>query len=187
MRRKLFRVTDHFAELGIPRAAWIDATEIKDRHHQLMVDCHPDKVHGNGDRATRLNAARRSLDNPAARLKHLLELEFPGFQSLQKPEADWDFFSKIAQIAKMAADLTTNLAPSTSPLARAVAQKRTTDVIKAITDIQNELRERELALENRTRLLSASSFEAQTLSDLAEEWTFLNRWKSAIREARALI
>jgi DnaJ-domain-containing protein 1 len=69
-------VSDHFAELGLPRTAWIDSEEVKSSHHQLMASSHPDKSQGDGDRATRLNEARRILEKPATRLRHLLAVSY---------------------------------------------------------------------------------------------------------------
>ena len=68
-------MTDHFAALGLPRGAWLDPEDIKSRHHTLIAKSHPDKIHGDPARASALNAARTILENPATRLRHLLELE----------------------------------------------------------------------------------------------------------------
>ena len=178
-------MSDHFAELGLPRTAWIDSEEVKSRHHQLMASSHPDKSQGDGDRATRLNEARRILEKPATRLRHLLELGFPGFQSNEKPQPDWDLFSRTGEAARLAAQVASTQASATSPLARAVANKQATDVRRKLATVNEELSRHAETLEQKTKSLDLSN--AQALSNLTEEWTFLNRWQSAIHEAAATL
>lgn len=176
---------DHFAELGLPRAAWMDANEIKSRHHLLMASCHPDKSQGDAERATRLNEARRILEKPGARLRHLLDLEFPDFTSHQKPQPDWDLFSRIGDAAKLAANSAAAQASSTSPLARAVAGTQCKEARVRLVALQKELEQREMDLEQQTQSLPTN--DPLVLSRLAEEWTFLSRWESVIHDARSAL
>ena len=174
-------MSDHFTELDLARAAWIEAEEVKSQHHRLMTECHADKSTGDGDRATRLNEARRVLENPASRLRHLLELEFPNFESTQKPEPDWDLFSRTGAAAKRATQAAATLNSATSPLARAVASIQAAETRKNLLALQDELTHKAAHLKEKTRSIPLA--EPQALSDLAEEWTYLNRWKSVIHEA----
>lgn len=178
-------MSDHFAELGLPRTAWIDSEEVKSRHHQLMASSHPDKSQGDGDRATRLNEARRILEKPATRLRHLLELRFPGFQSNEKPQPDWDLFSRTGEAARLATQVAATVASATSPLARAVATKQAAETRKKLAALQEELTQRATDMEQKTKTLSLT--DPQGISNLAEEWTFLNRWQSVIHEAQSTL
>jgi curved DNA-binding protein CbpA len=174
-------VSDHFAELGLARAAWVEAEEVKSRHHLLMAACHPDKSQGDGDRATRLNEARRILEKPATRLRHLLELEFPNFQSPKKPQPDWDLFSRTGEAARRATQAASAMNSATSPLARAVASRQAAETRRTLIALQDELAQRASDLEEKTKSIHLT--DPQALSNLAEEWTFLNRWQSVIHEA----
>ena len=174
-------MSDHFAELGVARAAWVDAEEVKSRHHQLMAACHPDKSQGDGDRATRLNLARRILEKPATRLLHILELEFPNFQSAQKPQPDWELFSRTGEAARLATQVASAVTSATSPLARAVANNQAAETRKKLAALQEELTQRATDMEQKTKSLPLT--DPQVISNLAEEWTFLNRWQSVIHEA----
>jgi len=178
-------VSDHFAELGLARAAWVEAEEVKSRHHLLMAACHPDKSHGDGDRATLLNAARRILENPATRLRHLLELEFPNFQSTEKPQPDWDLFSRTGEAARLANQVASAVAAATSPLARAVANRQASETRKKLAGLQQELAQRAMDMDQKTKSLPLT--DPQAISNLAEEWTFLNRWQSVVHEALAAL
>lgn len=178
-------MSDHFAELGLARDVWVEAEEVKSRHHLLIAECHPDKSQGDGDRATRLNAARRILEKPATRLRHVLELEFPNFQSTQKPQPDWDLFSRTGEAARIATQVTSAVASATSPLARAVATKQAAEIRKKLAALQEELTQRATDMEQKTKSLPLT--DPQTISDLAEEWAFLNRWQSVVHEALAAL
>lgn len=178
-------MNDHFAELGCDRGAWIECEDVKTKHHLLMATCHPDKSHGDAARATRLNEARRILERPATRLRHLLELEFPIFQSQERLEPDWDLFSRTGEAAHFAAQVAAAQASATSPLTRAVAQAKAAEGRSKLSALQNELGMRAISLEQKTKSLSLA--DAQSLSNLAEEWTFLNRWQSVIYGALAAL
>jgi len=175
-------VIDHFAELGFARAPWLDAEDVKWRHHTLMSEAHPDKALGDADRAARLNMARRVLEQPATRLRHFLELEFPGFKSGEKPQPDWEFFSRIGEAARRAGEIASHR-QSASPLARAVADARVPEMRKTLAALQEELDGRTSNLEQKTRSLSASLPEPRTASALVEEWIFVNRWQAVIQKA----
>ena len=174
-------MSDHFAELGLARAVWVEAEEVKSRHHLLIAKCHPDKSQGDENRATRLNAARRILEKPATRLRHFLELEFPNFQSKQKPQPDWDLFSRTGEAARLATQVASAVTSATSPLARAVAKKQAAEIRKELAALQEELTQRSMDMEQKTKSLHLT--DPQGISNLAEEWTFLNRWQSVIHEA----
>jgi len=178
-------VSDHFAELGLARAVWVEAEEVKSRHHLLMAACHPDKSQGDGNRATRLNLARRILEKPATRLRHILELEFPNFQSTQKPQPDWDLFSRTGEALRLATQVASAVASATSPLARAVANNQAAETRKKLEALQEELNQRVTDMEQKTKSLHLTN--PQAISNLAEEWTFLNRWQSVVHEALAAL
>ena len=66
-----------------------------------------------------------------------------------------------------------------------MAQAKGTEARSKLSALQNELALRAINLEQKTKSLSLG--DAQSLSNLAEEWTFLNRWQSVIHEALAAL
>jgi curved DNA-binding protein CbpA len=90
---------DHFAILQQPRRPWLDAETLKEGFHRQSAGHHPD-VSGMGDDGhfAALNAAYSILREPAARLRHLLELENPDQLALpqQIPPLLADLFMRIA-------------------------------------------------------------------------------------------
>ena len=71
-------MTDCFALLNEPRRPWLDPDTLKDKMHRLSAEHHPDVAKDASVDFTELNAAYHTLHDPKSRLRHLLELEFPG-------------------------------------------------------------------------------------------------------------
>lgn len=177
-------MTDLFAALGLPRSPWLDADEIKERHHAAMASAHPDKSSTSAQSATVLNEARRVLENPALRLRHLLALEFPDQKPAAAPNPDWDFFQKTGDAANLAQDLSTKLRAATQPLVRATLLARVGQCIDTIENLQKETHHRREALLERLHSLSQPPLSPDALQSWSDDWTFLARTEASLREAR---
>lgn len=177
-------MTDLFAALGLPRSPWLDTDAIKERHHSAMVTLHPDKSSSNPQSAIILNEARRVLENPALRLRHLLALQFPDQKPTAAPSPDWEFFQKTGAAAKLAEDLSSQLQAAKHPLVRATLLARVGQCIDTTERLQKVTRHRREALLERLRGLSQSSCAASDLQSWSDEWTFLERTETSLREAR---
>jgi curved DNA-binding protein CbpA len=177
-------MTDLFAALGLPRSPWLDPDEIKERHHAAMASAHPDKSSSSARSATVLNEARRVLENPALRLRHLLALEFPDQKPAAASNPDWDFFQKTGAAAMLAQDLSTKLRAATQPIVRATLLARIAGCISTLEQLQKETRHRREALLERLRSLSQSPLSPTDLQSWSNEWTFLERTETSLREAR---
>ena len=119
---------DHFAALHQPRRPWLDEAALKEAFHRATTQHHPDISRDSGEKSAALNAAYGVLREPASRLKHLLELEWPdappAAASIPGPLAE--MFGKIAWTRQHVADLLKKEASAQSPLARALlAEQRT--------------------------------------------------------------
>jgi hypothetical protein len=71
-------MTDAFALFGEPRRPWLDPDALKDKLHKWSAVHHPDVAVQGDDKFVEMNAAYRTLHDPKTRLRHLLDLEFPG-------------------------------------------------------------------------------------------------------------
>lgn len=71
-------MTDAFALFGEPRRPWLDPDALKDKLHKWSAVHHPDVAAQGDAKFVEMNAAYRTLHDPKTRLRHLLELEFPG-------------------------------------------------------------------------------------------------------------
>ena len=176
-------MTDFFAELGFQPCAWLDAEKIKSHHHQRIASIHPDKPGGDTSMATRANEARRVLESPPRRLRHLIELLAPDFSPTTKPSPDWDLFSTIGENTREASLVAKQIAGTSSPIVRAgllVALKACEAQLAQKRLLIQEYRER---LEHDTRALILDPLDAPFAFSLAEQWTFLDRLAASLRKA----
>ena len=134
---------------------------------------------GSASSATLLNEARRALQNPALRIRHFLTLEFPDFATTSRPHQDWDFFLKIGQATREASELAAKKSSLSHPLARAALQNQILAQLDCLRLLKAELETRLAACDDRLK----TSAEPEVLSALAEEFAFLQKNETSIREA----
>jgi curved DNA-binding protein CbpA len=183
LRGKLFGVTDFFAELGLPPGAWVDVEEVKSSHRARIAVAHPDKPGGDVPLASMLNEARRVLESPSGRLRHLLELHEPGFAPGQKPAPDWELFSSTGEAVREAGNVAEQLAGVGSPIVRAGMLARAKACEERLAEVGALLSQRRIQLETKTRAVRVEPFDAAGVFILAEDWTFLERLETNVRQA----
>ena len=127
-----------------------------------------------------LNEARRTLQNPALRIRHFLALEFPEYQPTTQPQQDWDFFLKVGEATRQATELAARKSSLTHPLARAALQKDMLSRREALGLIKGEIEKRLAAAEERLQVLKKNP---EDLAALAEEFAFLQKNETSVREA----
>jgi curved DNA-binding protein CbpA len=180
---------DHFAILHQPRRPWLDEVALKEAFHRATSQHHPDISRDSGEKSAALNAAYAVLRDPASRLKHLLELEWPDpppvAASIPAPLAE--MFGKIAGVRQRRADLLKKEASSQSPLARALlAEKRAAcrheveATLAALADIETaalaELQSLDAQWAQRDESMRARLIAAQQIL------AYLAKWQAQLRE-----
>lgn len=183
MRRELFGVSDHFAVLGLPRAAWVDAEDLKARFHKLSAERHPDSAGGDGEAFAELNAAWQALREPAGCLRHFLELQHPDALASagQTPPELADLFLDIAAFRQAAQKFAVKFLTASSPLTKAVLEPER---------IALRTRLRALAADVETRAadcvvaLRSAGLGPEQLATLLASLVFLAKWTSQIAELR---
>jgi hypothetical protein len=148
-----------------------------------MASGHPDKAETSSNNATQLNEARRVLQNPALRLRHLAELEFPGIPVPSQHVQDWDFFMRTGEAAREAAALAGKKSQLASALALAAIQADLARCRTRLGDLQEEIAQRLETLAARIKSLPEKIDDPATMLLLAEDWIFLKRVEKTIREA----
>src|SRR4030095_14649998 len=68
---------DAFSLFGLERRPQINGAELKEKYLRLAATRHPDLSDGDGEEFHLFQDAYKTLRDPAARLRHLMELEFP--------------------------------------------------------------------------------------------------------------
>jgi len=171
---------DAFAELGLPRSPVVDDAALSRRFDELSRTRHPD-AGGEASSFARLAEARRLLTSTALRLRHLLELEFPGTRldgALAPPLMD--LFSILGPALQEAQDLERRKAGTTSALARALlapGEMRQRETLEAAAAAVSDRLD---ALTEDCRTWDGS---AAALAAWAREAAFLEKWQAQVREA----
>ena len=186
MRREFLRVigmVDHFAVLGIPRAAWVDAEELKARFHRLSAERHPDAAGGDGAAFTELNAAWQALREPAGCLRHFLELEHPDALASagQTPPELADLFMDIAAFRQAAQKFAAKYSAATSPLTKAVLEAERVALRTRLTALAADV---EARTEQSIATLRSDATQPSQLATLLASLVFLAKWTAQLAELR---
>ncbi len=179
-------MTDHFDILQQPSRPWLDPAALKEAFHRATAGQHPDAPGGSDDAAAALNAAYAVLREPAARLRHLLELEWPAAPA-PIPPALADSFTRIATLRQAGAALTKKQTAAQSPLARALLASDETahrhDLEAALSSLESneaealaELRALDAAWEQREASIHVR------LAAVQQHFAFLAKWQAQLRE-----
>ena len=187
-------MTDFFALLGEPRRPDLDPERIKQTFHRLSRTGHPDQQITPSDRAdtdfAQLNLAHTTLREPKARLRHLLELEFPAVRlsgPSTVPATLADQFAPVHGLLREIDALLARKAAASSALARAL-----------LTREEWTLRDRaensliQIESLHAAALADLRSFDAfweprppdaaARLHDLYQRFSYLTRWTDQLRE-----
>ncbi len=175
------RVTDHFAVLGIPRAAWVDAEELKTRFHKLSAERHPDAAGGDGAAFTDLNAAWQTLREPAGCLRHFLELEYPDAlkSAGQTPAELADLFMDIAAFRQAAQKFAAKYSAATSSLTKAVHEAERVTLRTRLDALAANV---EARTEQSIATLRSDGTLPSQLATLLASLVFLAKWTTQLAE-----
>jgi len=182
-------MSDHFAILGQPRRPWLEEEALKDAFHRATAQEHPDIAGGSGEKAAALNAAYAALRDPAARLKHLLELEWPdrGVASAAIAPELADLFGKIAALRQAGAALKKKEAAAQSPLGRALLAGEKAAHRRDLETALAMLSAGETSARENLRLLDTGWSQRQDathdlLAAVQQNFAFLAKWQAQLRE-----
>ena len=187
-------MTDPFALLGEARRPDLDPARVKDTFHRLSREQHPDAAGGSGgdggEDFARLNQAQAALRDPKARLRCLLELEYPDVRVAGPsvvPAALADLFAPVLTLLRDIDALLAKKAAAPSALAKALLARQ-----------EWALREAAEALLEKLDTLHAATLEALRAFDAAWEprppdaatrlvdfhgrFAYLSRWTEQLRE-----
>jgi hypothetical protein len=175
---------DFFAVLGLPRHPWVEPAILKENYHAAASETHPDHTGGNQARFILLGQAVACLKETHARLRHLVELEFPG-ETKTAPRPDAALFAPVARALDEAKKKRAGLRQATTLLARTTALA---DLKSTLVPLEKQLEEvgsRRLELEDLCRLAGADwkSRGAAFWSAGASRARFYAKWSRELEDA----
>ncbi|MEO6785038.1 MAG: DnaJ domain-containing protein [Chthoniobacteraceae bacterium] len=178
-------MVDHFAVLGIPRTAWVDAEELKARFHRLSAERHPDAAGGDGAAFTELNAAWQTLREPAGCLRHFLEIEYPNALAsagtAHAPPELADLFMDIAALRQAAQKFGAKIAAASSPLTKAMLEPERVALRTRTAALTSEI---ETRTAHFTGALKGNALTPEQLATSLASLVFLGKWSALLSELR---
>ena len=178
-------MTDAFAEMGLERRPLLDPAAVQSRYLELAPSRHPDRLGGDPAPLTRLNEARRILSSPPARLRHLLDLTFPGAASPTECSPDFELFSLVGNLTSSAESLAEKRERAGSALALALLKSETLALEKSLASASKKMAGLREKIEATIRHANDRwpDVVPQDLARLAGESAFCDRWTESLRRA----
>jgi hypothetical protein len=174
-------VPDHFATFSLAHSPWVDADDLKSRFLHLSATSHPD-AGGSSEAFTALNDAWQTLRDPAACLRHYLELEHPSSLALaaQTPPDLGDLFMDIASARQSVQQLATRLNATSSPLSRSLLEPERRTLLSRLESLTAQIATR---LQSSQLALRTPNLTAPQLATLLSSLVFLGKWSTQLRES----
>lgn len=169
---------------GLERRPLVDEASLKETYLRLAAARHPDASGGGEEKFRLLQEAYNTLREPAARLRHLTELEFPGVGSQRSSTPHAELFMSAGSAVQAAKTAFLRLEKTTTALARALlsqeidaALQQVRGALDSVQHARDQLIVRLERLEKRWPDVSPDE-----LIDLASSFAFLSRWMSQLSE-----
>jgi curved DNA-binding protein CbpA len=182
-------MTDFFALLEQPPRPWLDPEALKAKYHLLTALHHPD-VAGATDDFAEINRAYQTLVDPAARLRHLLDLESPGLLARAQPvpEDIAAFFTPVAKVSQDVDAFLKKHAVTVSPLARALLSTEQYEVQERLEETIANLRGKRDSLVSQLRDADVLWLEdhpaaLNLLPALCQSLGYIAKWLATLRES----
>ena len=175
---------DAFSLFGLERRPLIDEAALKEKYLRLAATRHPDLSGGNDEKFHLLQDAYKTLREPAERLRHLVELEFPGCGIQSESTPHTELFMSAGSAVQAAKAIFSRLENTTTAMARALlapdiaaALEQVRGALQSIQQARDQLKVRIENLDARWPEVSVAELAA-----LASSFAFLSRWKSQLSE-----
>ncbi len=175
---------DAFSLFSLERRPRLDEAALKERYLRLAAACHPD-LSGDDEKFHQLQDAYKTLREPAARLRHLLELEFPSGGKKSDPAPHAELFMSAGSAVQAAKAVFLRSEKTTTALARALLSPEIATVLREVRKALESVQKAQDQLTDRLESLDVRwpEVSADELSALAASFSFLSRWKSQLSES----
>ncbi len=180
-------MTDYFALLEIERRPAIPEEFLKNayfRKTELLRLSQADE-----EALSSLNMAFRIISDPAARVQHLLKLEFGDARGGHMGVGFGDLFGEVAETLQNVDQEFGSVSAESSALLRALAFQRMDGARDKLYKIENELSQRERLLLSELEQLDPTWAEnpaqcRESLAQIALSLTFVQKWLGEVRERK---
>jgi curved DNA-binding protein CbpA len=178
---------DYFAVLGIQRRPAVPESVLQRAYYQKSKLLHPDRAEGSD--FSSINEAFQVVSNPAARIQHLLKLEFGEAGDRQIGAELGGLFGTLVEVLRRADQELGSFSRQASPLLRALAFQRLEALRHALDDAEKLIVERQSELQSRIaavdQIWSQDRARCQKpLAQIAVDLTFVQKWAAQVRERK---
>jgi curved DNA-binding protein CbpA len=178
---------DYFALLGIERRPALDEESLKRAYFRQTESLRLNRAEA--DALSSLNLAFQILSNPASRIQHLLKLEFGDSRGGQIGSDLGQLFGSVVEALRKTDQEFGSLTTESSALLRALAFQRMDKVRERLTQIDDDLSQRERTLLSELDQLDVLWTGSPTrcremLAEIALRLTFVQKWLSEVRERK---
>lgn len=176
-------MTDYFALLAQPRAAWLDPASLKEVFHRKTLEQHPDASASSSSNAfVELSEAYQVLQNPKRRLQHLLELQgsSPPRTTEAVPNELQELFLRIGEWNQQAKLLLEQLRGQSSALERSLLKTRLLEVQQAAENLRRKVRDLTETADRELKEIEPS--QLSLIAALHSRFAYLGRWTEQLNE-----
>ena len=182
-------MTDYFALFQETRRPWLDGDLLKDKLHRLSAQHHPDIAKDGSVDFTELNAAYRTLHDPKTRLRHLLELEFPGTltRNLQIPADISRLFETMARERHSVGAFLEKQSASKTSLETALMASEKIELLAVLEKLLAVLNQKHEGILTQIKFMDAVWEEDKASSegallDIYQSVSYVGKWIDQVRE-----
>jgi hypothetical protein len=179
------QVEDAFALFDLERRPLIDEVVLKERYMRLAAARHPDLSGGDDEQFHLLQNAYKTLGDPAARLRHLMELVFRGAEVRDDSAPHAELFMCAAGAVHAARAVLSRLENRGTRLGRALLSPEIASALEQVRAAMASVRKTRSELTARLESLDLRwpDVSAGELAALASSFSFLSRWASELSES----
>ncbi len=178
-------MTDCFALLGLPRRPGLDETLLQETYLRLAAAWHPDAAEGDVEKFRDLQEARKTLFDPATRLRHLLALEGGGDDSGRKYQLPGELFLAVASVLDFSRKALAKHQAVNSRIARAALAGELAEAGRKIQNARSVIDERRNDRFRQIAHLDMAwpEINLALLAEICAELAFLGRWDKELKES----
>jgi curved DNA-binding protein CbpA len=182
-------MTDCFALFDEPRRPWLDPESLKEKFHRLSAVHHPDVAKENGVDFSGINAAYQTLRDPKTRIRHLLELDFPGAltRNLQIPSDIARLFETMTRERHGVADFLEKSASLQTPLEIALLAPDKLELLRVLDRLLEVLAQKQEGIFTQLQFVDAvweqdKAGSVDTLLEIYQGLSYVGKWLGQVRE-----
>ena len=177
-------VEDAFSLFDLQPRPLIDELALKEKYLRLAAIKHPDFLGGGEEQFHRLQGAYKTLADPAARLRHLLALQFASADIHSDGVPHDEIFPRVGGALQQAKAVVSRLDHMTTALGRALLSPEVATALQQIREATNSVSQAWNQSITDLEDLDARwpEVSAAELVAMASSFTFLSRWKSQLSE-----